>query len=112
MDKNKLVYKITSSIPRGRVLTYGALAKLTGVKSPREVGDILHKNPDPKRIPCHRVVASDGRVAANYAFGGAKIQAKRLRDEGIEVVKNKVDVSIHIWRPMRDLAAYFELLSQ
>ena len=67
-DKQKRVYKITSLIPLGFVLTYKKLAQLSGVKNPRVVGNILHKNTDPQNIPCHRVVHSDGSLAKNYAF--------------------------------------------
>ncbi|WP_289475246.1 MGMT family protein, partial [Klebsiella pneumoniae] len=54
----------------------------------RTVGNILHDNPDPFRIPCHRVVSSKGEVAEHYAFGGGAAQRKRLEDEGIVFESN------------------------
>lgn len=68
--KAKLVYKAVSFLPKEKVTTYKILSGLTGI-NPRLVGNILHKNPDPENIPCHRVVNGKGEVAENYAFGGA-----------------------------------------
>lgn len=81
------VYVLVARIPRGKVTTYGALAKKAGLKSPRLVGTILHQNPDPKTIPCHRVVNGGGKVAKNYAFGGLNAQRKKLLQEGVEIIK-------------------------
>lgn len=92
------VFRIVKKIPKGKVLTYGMVAKLAGVKNPRLVGSILHKNIDPEHIPCHRVVNSQGRVASSYAFGGAKAHAARLRKEGVKVVNNTVDLQNFLWK--------------
>ena len=78
------VYAYVKTIPKGKVTTYGQIARFLGNKSlARAVGNILHHNPDPSQFPCHRVVNSRGRVAENYAFGGAAAQSKRLEAEGI-----------------------------
>ncbi len=84
-------------IPACKVTTYGQLAKISGVKSPRVVGNLLHKNPDPEKIPCHRVVNSKGFVAANFAFGGVTEQMKRLEKEGVTFTKGRVNPSKHFW---------------
>jgi len=47
------IYEEVKKIPKGEVATYGAIAKKAGT-TPRVVGFALHKNPDPKNIPCHR----------------------------------------------------------
>lgn len=94
MDK---IFAVVKRIPKGKVLTYGWVAKLAGVKSPRVVGNILHKNIDPKTIPCHRVVNATGMVAAHFAFGGARGQAERLQKEGVKVTYGKVDLSKYLW---------------
>src|SRR3990167_2105767 len=60
------IYRIVSRIPKGKVLTYGLVAKLVGIKNPRLVGSVLHKNINPKKIPCHRVVNARGKVASSY----------------------------------------------
>lgn len=92
-----LVYEVVSQIPPGQALTYKKVAELAGVKSPRLVGKILHANPNPEHIPCHRVVNSQGKVAKNYAFGGSMAQIKKLRQEGVEVSGGTVDLSRYLW---------------
>ncbi len=65
-------------------MTYGQIALHLGDKRlARAVGNILHSNPDPAHIPCHRVVNARGQVAANFAFGGAAAQRALLEKEGI-----------------------------
>ena len=65
-------------------MTYGQIALYLGDKRlARAVGNILHSNPDPAHIPCHRVVNAKGQVAANFAFGGAAAQRALLEKEGV-----------------------------
>jgi len=84
------VYKIVSKIPRGKVTTYGKIAKEIGLRNPRIVGFALHSNKTPDEIPCHRVVNIKGEVAPGYAFGGPDIQRKLLEAEGVRFEKGKV----------------------
>lgn len=77
------VYKLVREIPKGRVTTYGAIAKKLNM-FPRTVGYALHLNPDEIKIPCHRIVDRDGRVGKGFAFGGRIEQRKRLEKEGVE----------------------------
>ena len=86
------VYAIVKSIPRGFVLTYGDVARRAKISSPRHVGYLLHHNPDPAHIPCHRVVFADGRLTPAFAFGGITEHAARLTREGVRVVKGRVDL--------------------
>lgn len=54
---NISVYEVLKTIPEGKVVTYGQIAEFLGNKHlARVVGNVLHKNPDPEHIPCHRVV--------------------------------------------------------
>ena len=77
------VYAVVSAIPKGRVLTYKQVAVRAGrAKAFRAVGNILNKNFDPK-IPCHRVVRSDGR-AGGYNRG-SKAKILRLKAEGVNL---------------------------
>ena len=88
-DYAQSVYTYLQSVPKGKVVTYGQIAAHMGNKKmARVVGNILHSNPDPASIPCHRVVNSKGQVAENYAFGGASVQRKRLEAEGIVFESN------------------------
>lgn len=87
------VYKAVKKIPRGKVTTYGTIAKYIGINNPRVVGYALHANSTPETVPCHRVVSKEGRLAKGYAFGGLGIQKKLLQAEGIKFKEDYVDLS-------------------
>lgn len=86
------VYEIVRQIPKGKVTTYGIIAKKLnhdfGIMNSgkridaRTVGWALHANADPN-TPCHRVVNKDGEIAKSYAFGGAEKQKEKLLVEGV-----------------------------
>ena len=83
-NTSEKVYEFLKTIPAGQVVTYGQIAGFLGNKHlSRVVGNILHKNPEPEHIPCHRVVNCKGELAEAYAFGGREAQRKRLEAEGI-----------------------------
>jgi methylated-DNA-[protein]-cysteine S-methyltransferase len=70
-----------SKIPRGSVLTYKEVAQQAGNPSAyRAVGNIIGSNRDPK-IPCHRVVCSDGSIGG-YSMGGTRVKIQLLESEG------------------------------
>ena len=90
------VYELVKSIPRGKVATYGQIALYLGNRNfAQVVGNILHGNPDPEHIPCHRVVNAQGQLSRSYAFGGIEAQRRLLESEGV-VFKNDqvVDLSV------------------
>ena len=90
----KRIYEAVKKIPKGKVATYGQIAKMAGnERMSRAVGNALHKNPEPDKIPCYKVVNSKGELASEFVFGGRDVQAKLLKAEGIEVVNNKVDLN-------------------
>lgn len=93
------VFAIVSQIPKGKVSTYKRVSELTGIKNPRLVGLYLHKNKDPKNIPCHRVIKSDGTLASGYAFGGIKKQKEILEKEGISFERNKISLNKYLFNP-------------
>lgn len=97
MEHAQNVYRVVQHIPMGKVATYGQIAKLAGIKNPRLVGSLLHRNPDQKNIPCHRVVNAEGKLAITFAFGGAKEQRDRLQKEGVEVKNGCVDLTRFCW---------------
>lgn len=80
------VYDVVKRIPKGKVATYGQIAKILGTRDARRVGQALHANPDGSKVPCHRVVNKDGKLAPSYAFGGQNEQKARLLAEGVEFV--------------------------
>lgn len=90
------IYEAVKKIPRGKVATYGQVAEMAGNKKmARAVGNALHKNPDPEKIPCYRVVNAKGELAGEFAFGGEGAQAKLLQADGIAVVDGRVDLKIY-----------------
>ncbi len=98
--QNKLyesVYTLTRRIPRGKVTTYGIIAKMLLYKDTRSIGWALHANKDMK-TPCHRVVTKEGRLAPNFAFDGAVGQRRRLKSEGVTFKDNDhVDLDRHLY---------------
>ena len=86
------VLELTEEIPYGDVLTYGELArKLGNSAASRAVGAALGRNPMPILIPCHRVVAADGRLTGYSAAEGIKTKAWLLSLEGRKVVGQKLE---------------------
>ena len=93
------VYKVVRKIPKGKVATYGQIAALCGApKASRVVGSVLHRNPEPVVIPCHRVVNRFGGLAPAFAFGGKQVQKELLEAEGVKVSNEfTVDLSVYLW---------------
>ncbi len=87
----KRVYQTALEIPFGGILTYGELAKkMSTANASRAVGAALGKNPLLIVIPCHRVVASDGRLTGFSAAGGIKTKQWLLEMEGHKIVGQKL----------------------
>ena len=94
IDLNDKVYEFVKNIPQGKVATYGQIALHLGNRNfARAVGNILHSNPDPEHIPCHRVVNAQGKLSRSYAFGGIEAQRRLLASEGV-VFKNDYIVDL------------------
>ena len=83
------MYRKLLEVPRGKVTTYGELAKAVGLKNgQRAIGRIMNKNPFPVIVPCHRVIMSTGKVGG-YAWG-EKVKTKMLEKEGVKIAKGKI----------------------
>lgn len=93
------VYVIAQRIPKGKVATYGQLAQMAGSpKAARAVGMCMKHNPDMSIIPCHRVVASDGKLTG-YAYGDGVVTKKEiLLREGVSFRGDKVDLKVSQWK--------------
>ncbi|HZZ98741.1 MAG TPA: MGMT family protein [Candidatus Saccharimonadia bacterium] len=91
------VYDLISSIPEGKVTTYGEIARTLKMSSPRTVGTILHFNPAPVVVPCHRVVNAQGKLAKEFGFGGSSAQQHLLEAEGVGFVRGHVDLRKHFY---------------
>ena len=80
---NRSVYAIARTIPPGKTLTYGDIAKrLGGVELSRDVGQALGRNPCPIVVPCHRVLAAGNKPGGFSANGGVSTKLKMLAIEG------------------------------
>ena len=84
------VYEKLKKVPRGKVTTYKALAHALNSKAYRVVGTAMRKNPYAPKVPCHRVINSDGRVG-KFA-SGTKKKIELLKKEGVKVVNSKIDL--------------------
>lgn len=74
--------RIVARIPRGKTMTYAEVARAAGYpRAARAVGNLMAKNFDPK-VPCHRVIRSDGRIGS-YNRGGEAAKRRLLVREGV-----------------------------
>ena len=109
----KRIYEAVKKIPQGHVATYQDIACLAGnPKMCRAVGNALHKNPDPEGTPCFRVVNAKGRLSGAFAFGGPGEQARRLREDGVEVVNDTVDLKTYGIRIAEDADGKFYITEE
>jgi len=83
-DFNRKVYEVARAIPPGQTLTYGEIAKRIGAlpQEAREVGAALGKNPVAIIVPCHRVLAANGKMGGFSATGGVDTKRRILEIEG------------------------------
>ncbi|HSW96699.1 MAG TPA: MGMT family protein [Candidatus Saccharimonadales bacterium] len=79
------IYELVAQIPKGKVATYGQVARIAGV-NPRVVGFAMNGNKDMKRVPCHRVVSTDGSLRG-YALG-LDLKHQKLVEEGVSFLPN------------------------
>ena len=80
---NRSVYEIARTIPPGKTMTYGDIARrLGGVELSRDVGQALGSNPCPIVVPCHRVLAAGNKPGGFSANGGVVTKLKMLEIEG------------------------------
>ena len=81
-------YEALKKVPKGKVITYAGLAREIGKpKAHRAVGNAMNKNPFAPKVPCHRVVKSNGELGGFADDINVKI--KRLHEEGVDVLNNK-----------------------
>lgn len=93
MSFDERVWNLMKRIPKGKVTTYGLIAKKLNTKAYRAVGNACRKNPYAPRVPCHRVVRSDGGIGG---FGGktsgktVENKIRLLRKENVEVKNGRI----------------------
>lgn len=99
MNFREQVYSLARQIPKGKVATYGQLAKLANRPgAARAVGMFMRTNPFAPEVPCHRVVASTGALTGFFGKQ-RKLDAKRqlLEAEGVIFKGENVDLERCLW---------------
>lgn len=88
-DFERAVYVALLDVPRGRVISYGSLARMAGFPgAARAVGNALNRNPFAPRVPCHRVVKASGEVG-EFAQGTER-KIELLRSEDFKIENGKI----------------------
>ncbi len=94
------VYRLVQQIPRGRVLTYGSLARSLRLRGgARSAGRAMAATPSGKGIPWHRVVGERGKILIREPY--ASLQRKLLESEGVKIVESRLDLKRYLWKPPR-----------
>jgi methylated-DNA-protein-cysteine methyltransferase related protein len=92
------VYRFVQRIPRGKVLTYGVLARALRLPGgARTAGRAMAATPSGKGIPWHRVLGERGRILIREPY--ASLQRKLLETEGVKIFESRVDLKRHLWKP-------------
>ena len=93
-----IIWETVCEIPKGKVATYGEIAKLTGlIGQARLVGQALHNLPPNSNVPWHRVVNSQGKISLPRRNGQYERQKRLLRKEGILFTAERIDLEKHGW---------------
>lgn len=92
------VYRLVKQIPRGRVLSYGALAEILRLPGgARAAGHAMAACPSGKGIPWHRVLGANGKLLIREPY--ASLQRKLLESEGVTVIESRISMKQHLWTP-------------
>ena len=109
-EKNKdffdAVYQLVRLIPKGRVTSYGAIARSLGVASgARMVGWAMNNaHHQAEYVPAHRVVNRKGVLTGKHHFSDAESMQKLLEEEGVEVLHDQVvEFEKRFWDPLKEL---------
>jgi methylated-DNA-protein-cysteine methyltransferase related protein len=96
------VYELVLRIPRGRVMTYGQVARVLGAGyDARAIGNVMHATPDDGRnIPWHRVINAQGGISTAGMTTPPDLQQRLLEAEGVAFnEKNRCDLTKYLWAP-------------
>ena len=100
-DKNwaRQVWKVVAEIPAGHVLTYGEVARLSGMpRAARRVSQALRWAPKRLSLPWHRVINAQGRISIPEGSVWYQRQKSLLQDEGVVFLNGKVDLDHYGYR--------------
>lgn len=88
------IYEIVKQIPKGKVITYKQIGKLLNSKAYQAIGQALKNNPNPKIIPCHRVIKSNRDIGGYFGHINDMTSNKKiglLLSEGVKIENGKVN---------------------
>ncbi|HYL84357.1 MAG TPA: MGMT family protein [Candidatus Angelobacter sp.] len=92
------VYRFVQRIPRGKVLTYGGLARILHLPGgARTAGRAMAATPSGKGVPWHRILGERGKILIREPY--ASLQRKLLASEGVTLIESRVDLKQHLWKP-------------
>ena len=99
------VYEVVRLVPKGRVTTYGTIARYLSLRAgARMVGWAMNGCHSHPNVPAHRVVNSVGVLTGKHFFGGPTIMQQLLEDEGVQVKDDRVqDFKTVFWDPSEEL---------
>lgn len=99
--RREALYLVLAQVPAGKVVSYGQLAQLAGLgRAARWVGRCLGQLPEGTQLPWHRVITASGRLSLPPGSASGAEQRTRLREEGLSLSNDRVDIRRHGWRPM------------
>jgi methylated-DNA-[protein]-cysteine S-methyltransferase len=96
MSKMREMQLLLAKIPKGKISTYGLLAKKLKIH-PRYVGKLLSKNPNGVKYPCYKIILSSGRLGGYTSKHGVKDKIKKLRKDGIEIKNNRINLKRYLF---------------
>ena len=98
-DSYARIRATVKKIPRGRVATYGQIAREAGFpKQPRLAGYALHNTPPEAKLPWHRVINAQGRISFPAGSESYETQKRLLEEEGVLFLRGRVDLARYQWR--------------
>jgi alkylated DNA nucleotide flippase Atl1 len=96
MDKLREMQLLLAKIPKGKVSTYGLLAKKLKIH-PRYAGKLLSKNTDGVKYPCYKIICSNGKLGGYTSMHGVKDKIRKLKRDGIKIKNNKIDLKRYLF---------------
>ena len=94
------IYAVVRRIPKGKVATYGQIARIVGRCTARMVGYAMAVTPEGSRVPWQRVINAQGMISARSHSDGDVRQRVLLEKEGVKFdVKGRVDLTVFQWQP-------------
>jgi methylated-DNA-protein-cysteine methyltransferase-like protein len=97
-QRKEAIYLALAQIPKGKVITYGNLAKLAGMPNgARLAGRLMCELPEGSKLPWHRVINSQGKLSLPVGSDSYREQIRRLEKDGVVIINGKIKLSIYAY---------------